>query len=54
MQRGGKSAETLVKSDSPNMVAHLESYVKNDVTGRRAQPVQDRPERFIAWGLEST
>ena len=31
MQRGGKSAEMLVKSDSPNMVAHPESYVKFDV-----------------------
>ena len=47
VQRGGKLSERAIKSDSPNVVAHLESYVKFNVTLRRAQPVQDRPRRFI-------
>ena len=35
------------KSDSPNMVAHLERYVIFNVTDRRAQPVSNRPWLFL-------
>ena len=47
-QRGGRSGETRFKSDSPNWSRDLRSYVKFNVTTGRAQPVHDRPRRFIA------
>lgn len=51
VQRGGKSAETLVKSDSPNMVAHPESYVKFDVRFWEGAAWSSQALRFLFRAL---